>query len=150
MVNPMTTIQKKGFIFELTNECEVAFIEPKWQLTSTPILRFLNMAKFLFVYMDVSELNKVWIQFSCKKEELSLALHKLMHHEIKYSHHDIELVTFIMVLKLYHGPLIQTKNWSLEPQSYFHPKGPMEIALDSVVYIIWFQDILLWEYYKPT
>lgn len=98
--NPITNLQKKGVKFEWTSDCEKAFNELKYRLTTAPILKVPDMDKNFLVCTDALEegLGAVLMQ---DEGVITHASRKLKNHEINYATYDLELAAVVMALKLW-------------------------------------------------
>lgn len=99
IAKPITTLQCKEIRYEWTNECDSAFINLKWLLTSVPILQVSNMDKDFILCMDASKqgLDVVFVQYG---GVIAYASNMLKQHEELYDTHDLELATIMLALKL--------------------------------------------------
>jgi hypothetical protein len=105
IAKPITTLQRKGVMYEWTKECDSAFIELKRLLTSAPILRVSDMEKDFTVCTDASKqgLGAVLMQDG---RVIAYASRKLKKHEELYVTHDLELAVVMLSLKLWRHYLV--------------------------------------------
>jgi hypothetical protein len=102
---PITTLQRKGVMYEWTEECDSAFIKLKRLLTSAPILRVSDMEKDFTVCTDASKkgLGAVLMKDGGVIDYVSKKLKK---HEELYATHDLELTAVMLALKLWRHYLV--------------------------------------------
>jgi hypothetical protein len=96
IAKPITTLQRKGFRYEWTKECDSPFIELKTLITSAPILRVSDMEKD-FTYASKQGLGVVLMQDG---GVIAYVSRKLKKHEELYATHDLELAAVMLALKL--------------------------------------------------
>jgi hypothetical protein len=101
----ITILQRKGVRYEWTKEFDSAFIELKRFLTSTSIIRVLDMEKDFTIYTDASKqgLGAMLMQDG---GVISYESRKFKKHEEIYATHDLELTSIMLALKLWRHYLV--------------------------------------------
>jgi hypothetical protein len=108
IVYPITSLQKKGIRFTWSQKCQDNFDKLKGLLTTTPILRVVDLDKYFIVFVDASKegLGGVLIQDG---HVICYESRKLKEHERNYITHDLELETVIHALKMWRNYLMGRK-----------------------------------------
>jgi hypothetical protein len=102
ITHPITSLQKKGVMFEWSVKCEENFQCLKDFLTSVPILKVADPNEDFVVYTDTCKegLNGVLTQ---NGHIICYESIKLKDHEINYVTHDLDLATAIHANKHFRG-----------------------------------------------
>ncbi|KAK9084493.1 hypothetical protein Scep_030964 [Stephania cephalantha] len=95
---PMTRLTKKDVRFDWSEECEQAFCELKWRLTSAPLLTLPEPGKTLTVYTDASSIGLGCVLMQDGRPVAYLS-RRLRPHEGNYPVHDLELAAVVFALK---------------------------------------------------
>ena len=108
IVNPITSLQKKGKKFDWNRKCEERFKKLKTLLTSAPILRIADLNKEFVVCTDAYNdgLGGVLTQ---EGHVIAYESRKLKIHEKNYETYDLELAVVMHALKMWHHQLIGRK-----------------------------------------
>jgi hypothetical protein len=95
-------------MFVWTKKCVEAFLRLKEILTTTPILKVLDMDADFLVCTDASKegLGKVLMQDG---RVIAYISSKLIRHEENYVTHDLELLAIVYALKVWRNYLIGRK-----------------------------------------
>jgi hypothetical protein len=106
--NPIMELQKKNKKFVWTEKCAEAFRRLKELLTTTLILKVLDMDADFLVCIDTS---KEGLGGVLMKDERVIAyiLRKLRRHEENYMMHDLELLAIVYALKVWRHYLVGRK-----------------------------------------
>jgi hypothetical protein len=106
--NPITELQKKNKKFVWTEKCVEAFRRLKEMLTTTLILKVLDMDNNFLVCTDASKegLGRVLMQDG---RVIASTSRKLRSHEENYGMHDLELLAFVYALRVWRHYLIGRK-----------------------------------------
>jgi hypothetical protein len=106
--NPITELQKKRKKFVWTEKCMEAFQRFKELLTTTPILKVLDIEVDFLVCTDVYKegLGGVLMQ---DDRVIAYISRKLRRHEENYVTHDMELLAFVYALKVWRHYLVGRK-----------------------------------------
>jgi hypothetical protein len=101
---PITSLQKNGFKFFWTSECEERFQEMKYLLTNAPVMNIVDPNKDFLVCTDVCKegLGGVLMQ----GHVICYESRKLNEHEINYVTHYMELVAIVHALKMWRHYLL--------------------------------------------
>ena len=105
IVNPITSLQKKGKKFDWNFQCEDNFKKLKILLASAPILRIANPNKYFIVCTDACNdgLGGVLTQ---EGHAIAYDSRKVKLHEKQYATYGLELAAVIHALKMWHHHLI--------------------------------------------
>ena len=108
IVNPITSLQKKGNKFEWNKKCEESFKKLKELLITAPILRIVDPKKDFVVCTDAcnDELGGVLTQ---EGHIIAYESRKLKIHEKKYATYDLDWAVVIHALKMWCHHLIGRK-----------------------------------------
>ena len=100
IVNPITSLQKKGKIFVWDLKCKESFNKLKELLTTAPILKIVDPNKDFVVCTDACNDS---LDGVLKKEGhvISYESRKLKTHENNYATYDLELAAIIHALKMW-------------------------------------------------
>ncbi|KAM1863015.1 hypothetical protein ACFX14_003408 [Malus domestica] len=96
----MTRLSRKGFKFEWTVECDVAFQELKEKLTTAPVLAVPNPEEPYVIFTDASSkgLGCVLMQHD---RVIAYASRQLKTNEQNYPTQDLELAAVVFALKIW-------------------------------------------------
>eukprot|EP00253_Pinus_taeda_P010363 PITA_10363 len=105
---PITSLQKKGKLFQWTPDCQKSFEQLKHLLTTAPVLSIADPSKDYVVCTDASKegLGGVLMQ---EGRVIAYESRKLKEHEQKYSAYDLELAAVIHALKMWRHYLMGRK-----------------------------------------
>lgn len=105
---PITSLQKKGWVFKWTSECQRSFEKLKHLLTTAPILSIDDPNKDYMVCTDASKegVGGVLMQ---EGRVIAYESRKLKEHEHKYYAYDLELAAVIHTLKMWRHYLMGRK-----------------------------------------
>ena len=98
IVTPMTRLSRKRVKFEWNEECENAFQELKWKLTTAPVLTTPISGELFMNYCDASivRLRCVLMQ---QGKVIAYALRQLNPHEQNYPTYDLKLTVVVFAFK---------------------------------------------------
>jgi hypothetical protein len=116
ITNPITKLQKRNKEFVWTKKFLEAFQRLKELLTTTPMLKVLDIDTNFFVWTDTSKegLGGVLMQDG---RVISYILRKMSRHEENYATHDLELLAIIYALKVW-GHYLSGQKFELNMDHY--------------------------------
>jgi hypothetical protein len=105
ITNPIMKLQKKNKKFVWTEKCVEVFQRLKLLLTTTPILKVLDMDADFLVCTDASKegLGEVLMQYG---RVIAYISKKLRRHEENYATHNLELLAIVYALKVWRHYLV--------------------------------------------
>ena len=98
---PMTRLTRKEVKFDWDDRCEEVFQELKRKLTSAPILIVLDRGQGYTVYCDASRAGLGCVLMQSGRV-IAYGSSQLKNHEQNYPTQDMELVTIVFALKIWH------------------------------------------------